>query len=283
MIEARWIEAPDGRRLELLTAPAAEACGAPELLFLHGLSAGAWIWAERLMGGLAERGIASHAVSLRGHGASDGHAARERFGLKDYMADLNAAITALARPLALVGHSAGGMIAQTLMQRLARSEGRPLALALLASAPPSGLGPLNARLMLRDPAFFARMTAAIAGTAPVREILRTNRAMLFSEDAPDALVLACFERWRAESPRLFQDLTSQPLIFWLRRPIGPVLVMGFEQDRMIDHTAITETGWFYGVKSHTLPNAAHMAMLEPGWERIAEALAVWTRSLEAAR
>jgi alpha-beta hydrolase superfamily lysophospholipase len=45
------------------------------VLLVHGICVGAWVWEQHVMPYLADAGFEVHALSLRGHGASEG---RER-------------------------------------------------------------------------------------------------------------------------------------------------------------------------------------------------------------
>ncbi|HEX9180581.1 MAG TPA: alpha/beta fold hydrolase, partial [Burkholderiales bacterium] len=59
-------------KLEVLRAAPAQPAGRAPLLFVHGAFSAAWCWAEHFLPYFADRGYDSYAVSLRGHGASEG-------------------------------------------------------------------------------------------------------------------------------------------------------------------------------------------------------------------
>src|SRR5579884_327765 len=92
----------------LLPGPPAQEAMRPFVL-VHGAanSAGVWQFWQRE---LAERGIASFAVDLRGHGASDRHDL-SRTRMADYAADVAALVRGLAAAPVLVGWSMGGLAA----------------------------------------------------------------------------------------------------------------------------------------------------------------------------
>ena len=195
------------------------------------------------------------------------------------MDDLDLTVKAIDGPVVLVGHSAGGMVVQKALQRYARLGQRPVGSALIASIPPSGLGPLNARLSLTDPFFFSRVGMVLAGGGDASEAYAVVRDMLFTKDAPDELVARAFSRWLPESPRLLTDLTAAPRTIWARRDVGELMVMGFGQDQLIDRTAVMETAYFYSAPSLTLTKAAHAAIMEDTADLIAEALTDWVDRL----
>src|SRR3954471_624099 len=154
-VKARMLPGAPG--LEFVEAePDFAPPGAP-VLFVHGAFAGAWMWREVFMPFFARRGRACAAVSLRGHGASEGRAGLRAARLSDYRDDLQRAFAALPEPPVVVAHSLGGLLAQ---QLIGREEMR--ALALLASLPPEGLWLESPRLAITDPHIWLE---AVAGSA----------------------------------------------------------------------------------------------------------------------
>ena len=145
-LTSRMLVTPDRPALEFLEArPEGQASGAP-LLFLHGAFAGAWTWAEIFMPLFARRGRRVAAVSLRGHGGSEGHEDLRLATLVDYVADARRAFAEFDEPPVVIAHSLGGLLGQML---IGQEEMRGL--ALLASLPPEGLMLESPRLALTDP------------------------------------------------------------------------------------------------------------------------------------
>ncbi|NTU85304.1 MAG: alpha/beta hydrolase [Chloroflexales bacterium] len=74
-------------QLEHVVAHPAHRRYAAPLLLVHGAWHGAWCW-EGAMADLAARGFEVHAVSIRGHGASDRAPGHRRSSTRDYGRDL---------------------------------------------------------------------------------------------------------------------------------------------------------------------------------------------------
>ncbi len=132
--------------LEILKALPSAPSAKPPLLFLHGAFSGAWVWAEHVLGFMADRGYAAYALSFRGHGRSEGRGDLDRHGLADYADDVRTAIRSIGgRPPVLVGHSMGGLVAQRCL-----GQEQLAGVALMAPVPPEGVMAANAHLVLRD-------------------------------------------------------------------------------------------------------------------------------------
>lgn len=81
------------------------------IVLVHGICHGAWCW-ENFIDYFAERGYQCYAVSLRGHGGSDGNEDINSFTLSDYVDDVKTVVDMCAAKPFLVGHSMGGAVVQ---------------------------------------------------------------------------------------------------------------------------------------------------------------------------
>ena len=144
----------------------------PSVVFIHGIGGSARVWAGQ-MEGFAAAGFTPVALDLPGYGGRPPVAAMDFDGLA---ADVEVAIDqrGLERPV-LLGHSLGGMIAQTALRR--RPEGYRAAI-LCCTSPAFGsadgafqtkfvadrLGPLDAGLTMADlaPKMVDRMIGPVA-------------------------------------------------------------------------------------------------------------------------
>jgi pimeloyl-ACP methyl ester carboxylesterase len=144
-LERIWIPTPGGR-IEVLAAIPPKSADAdtdtkpsgPPIVFCHGGMGGAWVWTE-YMTYLAQRGVRSYAVSLRGHGDSwyPSYLAMV-FGTtrsalaSDFVAAVKAVEEREGEKVLLVGHSSGGGLSQDILAKgLVTARG----LALLGAVP----------------------------------------------------------------------------------------------------------------------------------------------------
>ncbi|SEP47097.1 Lysophospholipase, alpha-beta hydrolase superfamily [Methylobacterium sp. ap11] len=268
-ISHRLIERRDGPALEWIEAePAGEPRGAP-LLFVHGAFGGAWMFEEIFLPHLARRGRRAAAVSLRGHGRSQGGRQLRDATLSDYLADVSLALAQWGEPPVLVGHSLGGLLAQRLLGRV------PLrGLVLMASLPPEGLGVVGPRIAMTDAGFWVE---ALAGSLlPGREpAVALARHWLFSEGLPLERAQNYAARMSAESP------TALAEAHWPMLPLSaafagvPSLVLGGADDRMIWPATTWRTALYHGAEHRSVPGIAHFLQLDLGSEGVARLLLDW--------
>src|SRR5215210_7901490 len=87
------------------------------LLFVHGTGHAAWSWDEYFLPYFAEKGFSSHAVSLRGHGVSEGHEKLKWTSVADYVGDVFQAASDLPKSPVVIGHSIGGLVIQKYLEK----------------------------------------------------------------------------------------------------------------------------------------------------------------------
>jgi pimeloyl-ACP methyl ester carboxylesterase len=259
--------------LEILSRLPPKSSRRPPLLFVHGAFAGAWCWDEYFLPWFSARGYPAHAVSLRGHAGSTLSASLDSVSLEDYVADTVAAAAQLDAPPVLIGHSMGGIV----VQRAARAC-NAIAMALLAPVPPQGLGSSIWSLATRDPPLFLGLgMMQLGGNA---NSARRARNYLFSKSLSEADAIRYLTRMQRESQRALMDLTW-PQRAWIESSVGvPAFVVGAERDAFFTRGMVEETARLHGVSPAFFPGMAHVMMLEPGWQDVAERVCAWLDALQ---
>ena len=258
-------------KLEVLERKAGADSTKPPLLFVHGAYVGAWCWEENFLDWFAERGYDAHAVSLRGHGASEGRAELDAFGLADYARDVRNAVEALPRPPVLIGHSMGALVVQKYLEQETQ-EAAPPAIVLACPVPSFGLLPSSFSLAFTRPSLFASLNAVASGGRASPEAL----AQAFFGGEPDpALLERCYRRTQRESRRALFDMTGWGLPSPWRTKRPPALVLGTEKDVLIPPAQARSTASLLGAEFRELPALGHALMLDAGWESAAGAIALW--------
>jgi pimeloyl-ACP methyl ester carboxylesterase len=259
-------------RLEIIHRnPKTETHAAP-LLFVHGMWHAAWCWAEKFQPYFAERGYTTHAVSLRGHGQSEGRNSVRMAPLKAFVSDVAQAAEGLTRPPVLVGHSMGGMVVQRYLENH-----RAPAAVLLGSAPPRGLLPATMRLAAKHPVDFCKvnLTFNLQHTISTPE---RYREFFYSEDFPERELKRYHEivKEQDESMRAFLDMVCLALPR-PKRVRTKMLVLGSADDNLIYPQEVISTAKAYNTKAEFFVGMGHAMMLDTGWREVAEKILEWLR------
>ncbi len=255
--------------LELISRrPAGEVRPTP-LLFVHGAFGGAWVWDQGFLQACADAGWEAHAVSLRGHGHSDGGARLALTRLADYADDVIAVAKRLPAPPVLIGHSMGGLVVQACLYRF-----RAPAAVLLASAPPHGLLGSWINMGLYQPRLLWQLWL-MQTFGPVALDLQVLKRGLFSDSVSDDTVLEMLPRFGMESPLAILDMMGLDLPPSRSGLDLPVLVIGAENDAFVYPGALAETARTYRTAAEVMPGMAHAMMLDHDWPSLAERMIGW--------
>ena len=254
--------------LEMITRKPDTDPRATSILFVHGAWHGAWCWEEHFLPYFAERGYTSHAVSLRGHGASQSPVRFRLARIADYVADVAQVVEQLPEPPVLVGHSMGGLVVQKYLE----AHTLPGAV-LLASVPVKGVLRTTLRIALRHPLAFlkANLTWSLY---PIIGKPALCREAFFSADISNENLEAFFERMQDESYLAFLDM----MLFNLPHPERvqtDLLILGANDDTIFYPDEIQATAKAYQTQPVMFPDMAHDMMLERNWESVADRILSW--------
>jgi pimeloyl-ACP methyl ester carboxylesterase len=250
-------------RIELIEPETTSATRPTPLLFVHGAWHGAWCWQEHFIPYFTRAGFAVYALSLRGHGGSDGGERLRWTRIDDYVRDVESVVARLPRHPVLVGHSMGGLVVQKYLERHAA----PLGI-LLAAVPPTGALATTLRVARRHPKAFLKANLKLS-LYPLIETPALAQEHFFSPTMPQEQVMSYFRRLQDESYCAFLDM----LAFRLPRPRRvktPICVLGAADDQIFSPAQVEATARAYGTSATIFPNMAHDMMLEAGWKQVAD-------------
>lgn len=240
------------------------------VLFIHGAWHGAWCWDEYFLPYFAERGFEVHALSLRGHGNSEGETIRPIARVADYVDDVRMVLAQFERSPVLVGHSLGGLV----MQHLWHTYRDFPAAAMLAPGPHFGIGGIVWRTLTRRPWTAFRIVMG-QGVHPLITEPEPDGRTFFSPDMPESEQRRHMRRFTPES---FPAVGIDALFWDLPRPVVPpfpLLVMGGKYDTLFPPDEIQRTAQAYDTWAVIVSDVGHEMMLDPGWERVADYIIYW--------
>src|SRR5688500_15441170 len=142
-------------KLEVNSKQPREKTHSTPLLFVHGAWHGAWCW-ENFLPYFAAQGYEAHALSLRGHGNSEGKDGIRWYSIHEYVADVEQVARNMNTSPILIGHSMGGYIVQKFLESHTVPAG-----VLLASIPISGIMAMLLRMLRRHPASTLKALATL--------------------------------------------------------------------------------------------------------------------------
>lgn len=262
-----------------------------DILLLHGMSAGGWIWPEDWISGFTSEGYRVWTMTLPGRdgGASltrdpgvidralahametgDGDAALRMLAralpgaslfdgpdMGDFADALARALGQIGRPAVVVGHSLGGAVAQLSLRRGVT----PAGTVLLASVPPYGTWRASVELALTAPQVW-RMLGQFALHGPAGADMALMRDVFFPGGVSDRTYRALVANLRDESLAALVQASGWPPFAPLPGPRGDVLVIGGGRDVVVPPADTWLTAAYYGTRPVILPAAGHMLMHE---------------------
>jgi len=237
------------------------------LLFVHGTGHAAWCWDENFLLYFAEKGFSSHAVSLRGHGESEGREKLKWTSISDYVADVLQVASNLPKTPVVIGHSLGGLVVEKYLEKHDAPAG-----ILVAPSPSEGMFWSGLPLMLRNPLLLLKISLkqdyAVMFSTP-----ELAKKFLFSVDADDEKIAEYVRRFGSES-----YLANLEMMYNLPKPQlvkTPMLVVGAENDALIAPSKIEKTARVYNADCKIFPDTAHDLMLEKDWQTVADFMIQW--------
>lgn len=263
-----------------------------DVLFVHGMAAGSWVWTPEWLDRFGQKGYRSWTMTLPGREGggtigTDPGAFERAIGkalqsgdlgvaaealasilpgaplfdgpdLEDYTDALAEALAATGRPTVVVSHSLGGAVTQNLLRR----GKRPAGTVLVCSAPPYGLWRASMEMAFTNlPLWKALLDFSLFGVAAADlVVLRQN---LFPNGIEDRLFRKLMLRFTDESLAATSRTPGFPPFAPLPGPRSDMLVIGASEDRFVPRLDVHLTGLYYGTKPQIVEGAGHMPMFEP--------------------
>lgn len=275
--EAFFHVLPSGLKLEVIAQKPISSTGKPPLLFLHGSYHAAWCWKVHFLPYFSERGYDSYALSFRGQGESDVPEGASAGLLEEHTKDVQHLLESLQIEPVMFGHSFGGLV----VQQYASQDSPPIkAMGLLNSVPPSGNQEMIMRYLVRTPMKSLRITYSFVAQAFTKDP-KLCQETFFSSDLPKERLQYYMDLLKTSSKARLLDLKalrkSVPIAA-ARVPV-PTLVLGGEDDAVVDLEGLEETAIAHNTEAVLIPRMAHDCMLDTRWMDAADAILAFLEDL----
>ena len=268
------------------------------LIMLHGSYHASWCYSENFFDyftGGGGRGygtnVDAYAMDFRGQGASDvptkdGKAMKVAGTLERHARDVREYVEHVVREkkdaydrVYLVGHSFGGLIAQKVYAEDGDDDGKVGNLfdgmILLASVPPTGNGEMVKRFLKEDLWKSMKITYAFIAKQFGTDA-KSCRECFFSESVAESEIEKYMRLINDSSKARLLDLKhlneELPIVVKNDAKKGNerVLVIGGQNDYVVDNTGVRETAAFWRSKEILIDGSAHDVMLDSKWQTVAE-------------
>ncbi len=237
------------------------------LLFVHGTGHAAWSWDEYFLPYFAEKGFDAYALSLRGHGKSDGYEALKWTSIADYVSDVVRVASDLPEKPVVIGHSLGGLVVQKYLEK----NEAPAAI-LITPSPSEGMFwsafwmPYKHPILMMKIGFHQDYSLMFATPELAKKFL-------FSKDTDIEKIARYVKKFGKES--YWANLES---MFNLPKPeeiSTQMLVLGADEDALVSKRAIEKTARVYNADLKFFPQTGHDLPLEDNWQEVADHMIEW--------
>jgi len=237
------------------------------LIFIHGAAGGAWYFSH-FLDYFSEKGFHCYALSLRGHGLSEGISDIDTFTMHDYVYDVKSLVDKLDQKPVLIGHSMGGAITQTYMGLYQHTIKEAI---LLSSARAGGIdetSPLG--LFFSDARSFLREMRKKDGHESMTIDDLMNEVIFSDRFEPHELSLIKKKLTR-ESKAVKKDLLKPFIKEGFKLKI-PVSVIGSTGDHIISLKDLEQTAEFFHTKPILVKDCCHFLTIDPNWMEVADTI-----------
>jgi pimeloyl-ACP methyl ester carboxylesterase len=261
-------------KLELIEAKPDRRAYPHPLLFVHPLGHAAWYWEENFLRYFAAQGFHCFAMSLRGHGQSEGKDHLRWASTKDYLADIAAAAAQLPARAVLVGDSLGGMLVRKYLEKNA-----PPAAVLLSPASQRGAWHFSLKVLRKHPLLFLQLNTTFH-VKPLYSTPQLYREVFCGDQLPEGLVKKYQSKTDNDSYRMYTELLlglAEPKRYAAQTP---VLLLTGSEDRTFPKSSYDKIETQLGAKRVELPGLPHEMALDTHWQLAADSIIQWLFTLK---
>lgn len=231
-----------------------------QILFVHGWWGGPWVW-DRLAASLSEAGYVCETIDLY----ADQNSVNGSF--VSHLDKLSQATSQMDKPI-LIGHSAGGLLIQKLLERISVP-----AAVLIASAPPQGIFSARSWALIRALLKYAPTVVKQKPLLPSREDMYALNLNGLNTDEQAAV----YDKMVPISAKEAIEVVVKGVAVDASRIQTPILVLNGTQDRLTLPGVAKQIANKHHATYREYPDNAHYLMREFNSHAIAIDIDLWLR------
>lgn len=231
------------------------------IVFVHGICHGSWCWQDAFIPYFEKQGYHCLAIDLDGHQEGN-ETSINHVRLKDYVKNIEEAVSNLDEAPIIIGHSMGGMVVQRYLK-----SGKCKKVVLMASVPSKGALAASMRVISRH---LGSIKYLLKGD--LLGFVHAYDQLLFGTQIQDKQKAAFKTKLCAES-----FLAYLQLLF----PIGKInfsgemLVIGGDDDQIFTTREMEQTAQKYGADLDIISGGAHDLMIDTQKREVAATIHRW--------
>jgi pimeloyl-ACP methyl ester carboxylesterase len=237
------------------------------LLFVHGWWGGPWVW-ERFMEYFSKLGYRCHALNLNASDSTCMNKDAGKVSFQDHLDRLREKTRELGDPI-VIGHSAGGLLIQKLLERCTLP-----AAVLVASAAPRGIFALRTWPTFSAVLRHARAIIQQQTFLPLKDEMCTLNLNRLSPQTQTFV----YDKMVPASGKQAMEIALTGIPVDARTVKTPMLVVNGNEDRLTPAGVARAIAKKYGARYREYQGNGHYIMREPGWERVADDIHQWVQA-----
>lgn len=228
------------------------------ILFVHGWWGGSWVW-DHFVSHFSQLGYDCNTIDLY----EDRDSVADSFDT--HLGRLSQVTSELNNPI-LIGHSAGGLLIQKLLEQIDVP-----AAVLVSSAPPKGILAVRSWALIRALLKYSHTVLMRKPLLPSRKDMYSLNLNGLTADQQKAV----YDRMVPISAKEAIDVVVTGVAVDASRVTTPMLVVNGSQDRLTRASVAKQIAKKYGATYREYPSHAHYMMRESGSKKLAIEIDQW--------
>lgn len=239
----------------------------PQVLLVPGSFSGGWVYERHFAPALREMGWHATCHTFRSH--TTNNLARHRYGIQDFVTELEHAIEATHTKPWIIALSLGGRIVAEYLAKHGK-DAKVAGAILLSPAPPTGTWRVAYDMITQEPTKLRdfALVSLFPSLRPKMNVQgKTSPFGIYTDDIDPEDLAYCRSHFRGESARVLAEILA-PSFRSLNRISVPVKLIGTEGDKLIPPASVQASAKALNAPCAILPGSSHAMVVDTGWQDV---------------